>query len=134
MAHSVLRPTVVEFIDIVSKHAEMEELELQELLVPENASIAGATIGESDIRLFESVAGDVLEALGYDCLYAPPGEKAIYSQEEIRQSEAENLRLKEAVRQRARGDDLERRDRQVSLIQEIRNRGQMSPPSMRAIA
>lgn len=91
-------------------------------------------VGESDIRLFESVAGDVLEALGYDCLYAPPGEKAIYSQEEIRQFEAENLRLKEAVRQRARGDDLERRDRQVSLIQEIRNRGQMSPPSMRAIA
>ena len=50
MAHSVLRPTVVEFIDIVSSHAEMEELELQELLVPAGSSIAGRTISESDIR------------------------------------------------------------------------------------
>lgn len=50
MAHSVLHPSVVEFIDIVSGHAEMEELELQELAVPESSSFAGLTIGESDIR------------------------------------------------------------------------------------
>jgi hypothetical protein len=91
-------------------------------------------VGESDIRLFESVAGDVLEALGYDCLYVPQGERTIYSLEEIRQFEAENRRLKEEVLQRTSGDDLQRRDRQDGLIQEIRNRGQMSPPSMRAIA
>ncbi|MCR4302447.1 MAG: sulfotransferase [Sulfuricaulis sp.] len=91
-------------------------------------------VGESDIRLFESVAGDVLEALGYECLYVPAGGKTNYSLEEIRQFEAENLRLKEEVLLRTIGDDRQRRDRQAGLIQEIRNRGQMSPPSMRAIA
>ncbi len=50
MAHSVLHPSVVEFIDIVSGNADMEELELQELRVPESAPIAGKTIKESDIR------------------------------------------------------------------------------------
>jgi len=50
MAHSILRPNVVEFIDIVSGHAEMEELEVQELHVPDGSPIAGRTIGESDIR------------------------------------------------------------------------------------
>lgn len=50
MAHSVLHPSVMEFIDIVSGHAEMTELELQELEVPEHSSLAGLSIGESDIR------------------------------------------------------------------------------------
>ncbi len=50
MAHSVLHPSVVEFIDIVSGHVEMEELELQEISVPAGADIAGKTIGESEIR------------------------------------------------------------------------------------
>jgi len=50
MAHTILHPSVTEFIDIVSGHAQMEELQLQELLVPENSSIAGLSIGESDIR------------------------------------------------------------------------------------
>ncbi len=50
MAHSVLNPTVVEFIDIVSGHATMEELELQELRVAEDSSLAGRTLGATDIR------------------------------------------------------------------------------------
>jgi len=50
MAHSVLHPNVVEFIDIVSGHTEMEELEVQELAVPQHSRLAGLTIGESDIR------------------------------------------------------------------------------------
>jgi voltage-gated potassium channel len=50
MAHSVLHPSVVEFIDIVSGQAGTEQLQLQELMVPENSSLAGLSIGESDIR------------------------------------------------------------------------------------
>ena len=50
MAHSVLRPNVVEFIDIVSGQTEMEELEVQEMRVPQNSPLAGRTIGECDIR------------------------------------------------------------------------------------
>jgi hypothetical protein len=89
---------------------------------------------QEDIRIFESVASDVLNALGYECMYVPEGAKPAFSEQEIRHFDAENRRLKDEVLQRTSADDLKRRDRQSGLIQEIHERGQMSPPSMRAIA
>ena len=50
MAHSVLHPTVVEFIDIVAGHATMEELELQQLRVAADSPLAGQTLGATDVR------------------------------------------------------------------------------------
>lgn len=50
MAHSVLHPTVVEFIDIVTGHRQVAELELEELTVPDSSPIAGQTIGDTNIR------------------------------------------------------------------------------------
>jgi hypothetical protein len=67
-------------------------------------------------------------------MYVPEGAKPAFSEQEIRHFDAENRRLKDEVLQRASADDLKRRDRQATLIQEIRDRGQMAPPSMRAIA
>jgi hypothetical protein len=89
---------------------------------------------QEDIRIFESVAGDVLSALGYECMYVTEGAKTAFSEEQIRHFGTENRRLKDEVLQRASADDLKRRDRQATLIQEIHDRGQMAPPSMRAIA
>jgi hypothetical protein len=89
---------------------------------------------QQDIRIFESVAGDVLSALGYERMYVPQGVKPVFTEEEIRHFDAENRRLKDEVLQRASADDLKRRDRQATLIQQIRDRGQMAPPCMRAIA
>ena len=89
---------------------------------------------KEDIRIFESVAGDALSALGYDRVHVPRGGEISFSEEEIGRFNAENLRLKEEVLDRANAGALKRRDWQADLIQEIRDRGQMSPPSMRAIA
>jgi len=89
---------------------------------------------KEDIRIFESVAGDALSALGYDRVHVPRGGETSFSEEEIRRFDAENLRLKEDALDRAGIAALKRRDWQADLIQEIRDRGQMSPPSMRAIA
>jgi Sulfotransferase family len=89
---------------------------------------------EEDIRIFESMAGDVLGALGYDRLYVPHGAETAFTEADIRRFDEENLRLKEEVLDRTNAADLKRRDRQAALIQEIRERGQMAPPSMRAIA
>ena len=50
MAHSVLHPSVVEFIDIVSGNANVEELEIQAISVPEGSKLTGRTIEEMDIR------------------------------------------------------------------------------------
>lgn len=86
------------------------------------------------IRIFESVAGDALSALGYDRVHVPRGGETGFSEEELRRFDAENLRLKEEVFDLVSITDFRHRDRQSALIQEIRDRGQMSPPSMRAIA
>ena len=87
-----------------------------------------------DIRIFESVAGDVLSALGYDCFYVQRGGETTFTAADIRRFDDENLRLKEEALDRTGAADLKRRDRQATLIQEIRERGQMAPPSMRTIS
>jgi hypothetical protein len=80
--------------------------------------------GEADIRLFELVAGDALEALGYDRVATRAGEKAEFSADDIRHFDAENKRLKEEVMSKVDPEDLKRRDRQASLIQQIQQRQQ----------
>jgi len=77
---------------------------------------------ESDIRIFESVAGDSMDTLGYERLFARKGEEQHFSQEEIGRFDAENRRLKEEVRGRTDPEDLERRKRQESVIKEIAGR------------
>lgn len=89
---------------------------------------------EEDIRIFESVAGDVLNTLGYERIHVPRGKEMVFSQANLRWFDDENRRLKEETLKRVDARDLERRDRQEGLIQEIRARGQMAPPAMRAIA
>jgi hypothetical protein len=80
--------------------------------------------GEADIRLFESVAGDALDALGYERVATRPGEKGAFSADDIRHFDAENKRLKEEVLSKVDPEDLKRRDRQSGLIQQIKQRQQ----------
>ena len=79
---------------------------------------------ESDIRIFESVAGESMDTLGYERLFARKGEEQHFSQEDIRRFDAENRRLKEEVRQRTDPEDLERRKRQEGVIKEIAARAE----------
>jgi hypothetical protein len=88
---------------------------------------------EEDIRLFESVAGNVLTALGYDLERIPRGARRMVSEEDIGRFEAENRRLKEQALRHTDVENLMRLDRQTTLVHEIRLRGQMAPSSMRAI-
>jgi len=88
---------------------------------------------QEDIRLFESVAGDVLNALGYECLYVPPGVKPEFSKDDIHRFDAENMLLKQEILQRTNAEDRQRRDRQASLIQEIRDRVATPAHSVRVL-
>ena len=88
---------------------------------------------EEDIRLFESVADNVLTALGYELARIPRGAKRIISEEDIGRFDTENRRLKEEALRRTNAESFVRLDRQTTLVHEIRLRGQMAPPSMRAI-
>jgi hypothetical protein len=74
---------------------------------------------ENDIRIFESVAGQSMDSLGYERLFAKKGEELHFSRDEIIGFDVENRRLKEEVRKHTDPADLERRKRQESVIKEI---------------
>jgi LPS sulfotransferase NodH len=78
--------------------------------------------GEQDIRVFESVAGHVLDALGYDLTYVKRGENIIFSEEDIAAFTAENNRLKEEVKKLIDPADIIRRDVQNNLLRDIKAR------------
>lgn len=75
-----------------------------------------------DLRMFEGVAGDVLDALGYERVATKPGERLTFSEDEIRVFAEENKRLKVEILKTLPPDDQERRDRQDAVLAEIHTR------------
>ncbi|MCP4268382.1 MAG: potassium channel protein [Candidatus Brocadiaceae bacterium] len=49
IAHTILKPTVVEFLELTAKTGNME-IQIEEVVVEEASSLAGKTIKEADIR------------------------------------------------------------------------------------
>jgi hypothetical protein len=75
-----------------------------------------------DIKIFESVAGHILDELGYERDYIQRGNEYKYSNSEIARFEEENKRLKMASLLNVDQEDMERRKRQTSLLDKIRSR------------
>lgn len=75
-----------------------------------------------DISIFESVAGDVLDALGYHRVHVRRGEERRFTASDIRWFDIENKRLKEDVLRGVDQEDLKRRDQQAALLAEIKGR------------
>jgi hypothetical protein len=75
-----------------------------------------------DIRIFESVAGHILDALGYERVLVKKGEELKFTEEELAAFDAENKRMKEEVLKKVDPADRERRERQENLIKEIKAR------------
>jgi hypothetical protein len=78
---------------------------------------------EEDIRIFESVAGASMDQLGYERVFAKKGQELRFGQEDIRQFDVENKRLKDEVRKSIDPADLKRRGLQEDIIKEIATRG-----------
>lgn len=77
-----------------------------------------------DIRIFESVAGDVLDALDYERVSVPRGHEVRFSEQELRKFDEENQRFKAEVLAQIDAEDLKRRDRQAQLLNAIKARCQ----------
>jgi len=77
---------------------------------------------ERDIRIFESVAGPVLDALRYDRHFVKQGKEQVYAEYDIKTFDAENSRIKEEICKHIDPADQNRRDQQTSLLHMIRNR------------
>jgi hypothetical protein len=81
---------------------------------------------EDDIRVFELVAGDVLDGLGYKRFHTKVGETKQFGADEIKKYDAENQRIKQEVMSKVDPEDLKRRDVQAALIKEIKDRHQQA--------
>ncbi|MCG8487356.1 MAG: sulfotransferase [Chromatiales bacterium] len=77
---------------------------------------------QEDICIFESVAGHVLDQLGYERVHLSKGEEIAFSEQQIQTFKQENERLKLALKEKVDKDDLQRRERQEALLEEIRTR------------
>ncbi len=75
-----------------------------------------------DIRIFELVAGESLEALGFERAFTRKGETKVFDDREIKAFELENRRLKEAMSGRANPEEMRLREPQANLLREIRQR------------
>ena len=77
---------------------------------------------EEEITIFELVAGDVLDALGYERVRIAKGSGVEFSEQAIALYDEINQRLKQEKRAEMDPEDLKRRDRQASLLKEIEQR------------
>jgi hypothetical protein len=77
---------------------------------------------QEDIKIFESVAGDILDRLGYDRLFVKQGEEICFSQSETDNFCNKNKRLKKEALSNIDKEDLKRRDLQENLLTEIKSR------------
>ena len=77
---------------------------------------------EEEMMIFELVAGDVLDALGYERVRVAKGKEVQFSEQAIAAYDEINERLKQEKRAEMDPEDLKRRDRQASLLKEITER------------
>lgn len=83
-------------------------------------------MSEHDIRIVESVAGDVMDRLGYARHYTRSGTEYEYTPEMIQRFAAVNERRKLETTARTEPEDLERRRLQAQVLDEIRAYNQFS--------
>lgn len=75
-----------------------------------------------DLRIFEGVAGDMLDVLGYERVVTKPDEHLAFGEDDIRAFAEENERLRIEIFKTLPSDDRERRDRQNAVLAEIKLR------------
>jgi hypothetical protein len=77
---------------------------------------------ERDICIFESVAGESLDRLGYERSFISKGEELQFSESELQAFEEENSRLKKEISSKLTPGELELRRPQQQLLEEIKAR------------
>jgi len=74
---------------------------------------------KNEIHIFESVAGKEMDRLGYEQMFPKKARGSHFSPDDIRRFDRRNKRLKDETRKETDPADLERRNRQESVIKEI---------------
>jgi len=77
-------------------------------------------LGEEQTRIVESLAGPVMDRLGYERAFIARGEEQHFSAEDIARFDADNERLKAEKARLTDPEDVRRRQRQAQVIDAIR--------------
>lgn len=77
MAHAMLRPTVVDFIEIATGQGEEIELQLEEIRVTSRSRLAGTTLLSSDIRKEHGIIIVGIRKAGTKILFNPGSDTLI---------------------------------------------------------
>lgn len=79
-------------------------------------------LSEAEVRMIESVAGDCLDALGYDRVFVPQGEEEHFDAGEIEMFQAENRSLMQQRQEETDPEDRRRRKYQMEVLEEVKSR------------
>jgi len=79
---------------------------------------------DADIRIFESLAADVMDELGYRRAVVPHGKEEHYRSDQVKIFDKENEQLKRDAIANTDNNDRDRRDRQTGFLASIVERQQ----------
>lgn len=82
IAHTILKPTVVDFLELTAKTGNME-IQIEEVVVEEASSLAGKTIKEADIRAKNWVVIVALKKENGKILFNPPAHTLIEAGDKV---------------------------------------------------
>lgn len=85
-----------------------------------NSNKFRSELGEEEILIFEAVAGDMLETLGYELLFPEEARMRRFSQQELDVFEVENKALKEQALQQLDPEGMKLRQKQQELLEQIK--------------
>lgn len=91
-------------------------------IMPDNHDKFKQEFTEEQLRIFEQVAGDVLDQLGYKGMYWPENPVAPFTKEQLEQFKREGEIQLNRVIEKATPEELLRRKPQENLLKEIENR------------
>jgi hypothetical protein len=112
------------YSDEAKRAAESSALwdSLTKPIIRENTRKYLSETSQEDLIIFESVAGHVLDDLGYDRIHVRQGEERQFTVSEIEAFNMENDRLKKVLLDKVDKQDLDRRNQQACLLSEIKSR------------
>lgn len=76
---------------------------------------------QEHVQIIESVAGHIIDRLGYARYFVPTGHEEQYTNAQIKAFDAENEQAKQAMAGKTDPEDLKRRQHQLRVIDEIRH-------------
>lgn len=89
-------------------------------LMADNSKKFLRDMSEAHIRIIESIAGELIDHLGYERCLVKSGEEVKFTPQQIAEFNAENEQAKAAMASMTDPDDIKRRQHQLNILQEIK--------------